>query len=94
MVRSHHVFDEIIIYYFDRVIDIKLVIYSLYVLNGWSLKKIFNFRQTPSIILTFSAGLKSKSIHYCFMKINCLSQKANAISLLNHYSVYGGIRDC
>ena len=31
---------------------------------------------------------KSKSIHYCFMKINSLLQKANAISLLNHYSVY------
>ena len=33
---------------------------------------------------------KSNSIHYCFVKINSLLQKANAISLLNHYSVYNG----
>ena len=36
---------------------------------------------------------KPESIHYCFMKIASLLQKANAISLLNHYSVYNGFQN-
>ena len=35
---------------------------------------------------------KSQSINYCFTKISALLQKANAISLLNHYSIYNGFK--
>ena len=78
-------------YVYDKQINIKGFVYQPIILEdyGGYHKKAVEFIKKIGKLRAANLNIdESQSIHYCFTFISSKLFKANAIALLNHYSIY------
>ncbi len=66
-----------------------LIMYPLHESNGGTHSRGVSFYKRLGIMRASALNIdQADSINYMFQKISGTLQKANAISLLNHYAIY------